>query len=160
MKSGHSDQRWNDGKSNPQGGTFPFTLNRRQTAAGISPSPQLNRLLWGQENLLSSIQIAKDFDSSRLNYGAKGSAPCRVSERRLTLVMQCRAVRNLRTAGASGNIQLVWPLETVPPIYRTATPLPSKHPILYIFSTNLRTEFFKHAANSPIFFLFKMPFIS
>ena len=29
----------------------------------------------------------------------------------------------------------------------------------YIFSTNIRTEFFKHAAHSP-FFLFKMPFIS
>jgi predicted membrane protein len=31
------------------------------------------------------------------------------------------------------------------------TPLPSKHPILYIFSTNTRTEFFKHAAHSPFF---------
>jgi hypothetical protein len=28
------------------------------------------------------------------------------------------------------------------------TPLPSKHPILYIFSTNIYTEFFKHAAHS------------
>ena len=35
------------------------------------------------------------------------------------------------------------------PIYRTGTPLPSKHPILYIFSTNICTEFFKHAAHSP-----------
>jgi hypothetical protein len=35
------------------------------------------------------------------------------------------------------------------PIYRTGTPLPSKHPILYIFSTNIRTEFFKHAAHTP-----------
>jgi hypothetical protein len=32
------------------------------------------------------------------------------------------------------------------------TPLPSKHPILYIFSTNISTEFFKHAAHSPFFF--------
>ena len=39
------------------------------------------------------------------------------------------------------------------PIYRTGTPLPSKHPILYIFSTNIRTEFFKHAAHSPFFSL-------
>jgi hypothetical protein len=38
-------------------------------------------------------------------------------------------------------------------MYRTGTPLPSKHPILYIFSTNIRTEFFKHAAHSPIFTL-------
>jgi hypothetical protein len=38
------------------------------------------------------------------------------------------------------------PLGTVRPIYRTGTPLPSKHPILYTFSTNIRTEFVKHAA--------------
>jgi hypothetical protein len=38
------------------------------------------------------------------------------------------------------------------PIYGTGTPLPSKHPILYIFSTNIRTEFFKHAAHSQFFF--------
>jgi hypothetical protein len=31
------------------------------------------------------------------------------------------------------------------------TPLPSKHPILYIFSTNIRTELFKHAAYSLCF---------
>jgi hypothetical protein len=41
----------------------------------------------------------------------------------------------------------------VRPIYRTGTPLPSKHPILYIFSTNIRTEFFKHAAHFPFFSL-------
>jgi hypothetical protein len=38
------------------------------------------------------------------------------------------------------------------PIYRTGTPLPTKHPILYIFSTNICTEFFKYAAQS-VFFL-------
>jgi hypothetical protein len=37
------------------------------------------------------------------------------------------------------------------PIHRTGTALPSKHPILYIFSTNIRTEFFKHAAHSQLF---------
>jgi hypothetical protein len=37
------------------------------------------------------------------------------------------------------------------PIYRTGTPLPSKHPILYIFLTNIRTELFKNAAHSPLF---------
>jgi hypothetical protein len=31
------------------------------------------------------------------------------------------------------------------------TPLPSKHPILYIFSTNIRSEFFKHAAHTQFF---------
>jgi hypothetical protein len=41
----------------------------------------------------------------------------------------------------------------VRPISRTGTPLPSKHPILYIFSTNIHSEFFKHAAHSPFFSL-------
>jgi hypothetical protein len=45
------------------------------------------------------------------------------------------------------------PLGTVRPLCRTGTPLPSRHPILYIFSTNIRTEFFKHAARSPYFSL-------
>jgi predicted membrane protein len=39
------------------------------------------------------------------------------------------------------------------PIYRTGTPLHSKNTILYIFSTNIRTEFFKHAAHSLFFSL-------
>jgi hypothetical protein len=39
------------------------------------------------------------------------------------------------------------------PIYGTGTPLPSKHPILCIFSTKVRNEFFKQAANSPFFSL-------
>jgi hypothetical protein len=33
----------------------------------------------------------------------------------------------------------------------TGTPFPSKNPILYIFSTNLRTKFFEHAAHSQFF---------
>jgi hypothetical protein len=37
----------------------------------------------------------------------------------------------------------------VRPIYRTGTPLPSTHPIFYIFSTNKSTDFFKHAVHSP-----------
>ena len=41
---------------------------------------------------------------------------------------------------------------------RTA-PLTSRCFILYVYSTNIRTEYFKHAAHSPFFFLFKMPFI-
>jgi len=41
---------------------------------------------------------------------------------------------------------------------RTA-PLTSKCCILYIYSTNIGTEYFKHGIYSP-FFLFKMPFVS
>ena len=40
---------------------------------------------------------------------------------------------------------------------RTA-PLTSKRCILYIYSTNVGTEYFKHALYSP-FFLFKMQFV-
>ena len=42
---------------------------------------------------------------------------------------------------------------------RTA-PLTSKRCILYIYSTNVCTEYFKHALYSPFFFLFKMQFVS
>jgi len=41
---------------------------------------------------------------------------------------------------------------------RTA-PLTSKHCILYIYSTNIGTEYFKHGKYSPFFFLFKMQFV-
>jgi hypothetical protein len=43
------------------------------------------------------------------------------------------------------------PLTTVLPVYRTGVPLPSKCCILDLFSTNIGTEFFKHAALSPFF---------
>ena len=42
---------------------------------------------------------------------------------------------------------------------RTA-PLTSKRCILYVYSTNIGTEYFKHALYSPFFFLFKMQFVS
>ena len=41
------------------------------------------------------------------------------------------------------------------------TPLTSKRCILYIYSTNIGTEYFKHGIYSPFFFsLFKMQFVS
>jgi len=39
-------------------------------------------------------------------------------------------------------------------------PLTSKRCILYIYSTNTGTEYFKHGIYSPFFFLFKMQFVS
>ena len=42
---------------------------------------------------------------------------------------------------------------------RTA-PLTSKRCILYIYSTNIGTEYFKHALYFPFLFLFKMQFVS
>jgi hypothetical protein len=46
-----------------------------------------------------------------------------------------------------------YPLETMCPIYRTGTPLPSKKPILYIFFYKYPYWIFKHAAHSPCFSL-------
>ena len=45
----------------------------------------------------------------------------------------------------------ILPLRTVRPIHRTGVPLPSKCCILYIFSTNVNTEYFKQSAHSPFF---------
>ena len=46
-----------------------------------------------------------------------------------------------------------------PHMGRTA-PLTSKRCILYIYSSNIGTEYFKHSLHSPFFFLFKMQFVS
>ena len=45
------------------------------------------------------------------------------------------------------------------PYMGLTAPLTSKRCILYIYSTNIGTEYFKHALYSP-FFLFKMQFVS
>ena len=53
-------------------------------------------------------------------------------------------------------------LNRLTPIYPymgRAAPLTSKRCILYIYATNVVTEYFKHALYSP-FFLFKMQFVS
>jgi hypothetical protein len=42
----------------------------------------------------------------------------------------------------------------------TALPLLGYIYILYMYSTNIGTKHFKHAAHSPFFLLFKMPFVS
>ena len=46
-------------------------------------------------------------------------------------------------------------------LYMSRTePLTSKRCILYIYSTNIGTEYFKHVLYSPFFSLFKMQFVS
>ena len=61
-----------------------------------------------------------------------------------------------RSASQSGRFNRLTPND--PYMGRTA-PLTSKRCILYIYSTNIGTEYFKHALNSPLF-LFKMQFVS
>ena len=78
-------------------------------------------------------------------------------------VLSCdgRCFRNLRHFGRRKNIARVNYALTPNDHYsrRTAT-LPSKYCILYIYSTNIGTEYFKHGIHSPFFSLFKMQFVS
>ena len=55
---------------------------------------------------------------------------------------------------------LLWfnPLTPNDPYSGRTAPLTSKRCILYIYSTNIGTEYFKHGIYSPFFFLFKMYF--
>ena len=53
----------------------------------------------------------------------------------------------------------VSPLTPNDPYRDRPAPLTSKRCILYIYSTNISTEYFKHGIYSP-FFLFKMQFVS
>ena len=58
------------------------------------------------------------------------------------------------------NFQIFNPLASNDVYISRTAQLTSRRCILSIYSTNILTEYFKHAANSPFFFLFKMPFIS
>jgi hypothetical protein len=72
-------------------------------------------------------------------------APCQLFHQHRTMIYRQGPVRHITV------LLNLHPLGIVRPIYRTGTPLPSKHPILCIFSTNIHTEFFKNAALSPFF---------
>ena len=78
----------------------------------------------------------------------------------------CDAHRGLYALGTGASLlggkaamERSWPLMSISPlkpndayIGRT-TPLTSRRCILYIYSTNIRTEYYKHAAHSPFFSL-------
>jgi hypothetical protein len=54
-----------------------------------------------------------------------------------------------------------WPFSKLFRTYSGHTaPLTSKHCILYIYSTNIGTEYFKHGIYSSFFLIFKMQFVS
>ena len=56
---------------------------------------------------------------------------------------------------------IINPMMPNDPYSGRTTPLTSKRCILYIYSTNIGTEYFKHGMYSPFFFsLFKMQFVS
>ena len=73
---------------------------------------------------------------------------------RLKLVMKVRNILFNVT-----NLQRRFQTEVFLALWRTAQ-LTSRRCILNIYSTNILTEYFKHATHSPFFFFFKMPFIS
>ena len=56
--------------------------------------------------------------------------------------------------------QKVNPLTPNDPYRGRTAPLTSKRSILYNYSTNIGTEYFKHGIYSPFFSLFKMQFVS
>ena len=56
--------------------------------------------------------------------------------------------------------KLLNPLTPNDPYRGHTAPLTSKRCILYIYSTNIGTEYFKHGIYSPFFLIFKMQFVS
>jgi len=57
-------------------------------------------------------------------------------------------------------VHYIDPLTPNDPYRGRTAPLTSKRCILYIYSTNIATEYFKHGIHSPFFSLFKMQFVS
>ena len=55
--------------------------------------------------------------------------------------------------GSTYTVQSISPLAPNDPYRDLTAPLTSKHFILYIYSTNIGTEYFKHGINSPVFSL-------
>ena len=91
--------------------------------------------------------------SSPLHPDMLWGPPSIVSNRYEGLFSQSKAIQG---------VKFTIPLNTLTPndLYMSRTaPLTSKRCILYIYSTNVGTEYFKHALYST-FFLFKMQFVS
>ena len=70
---------------------------------------------------------------------------------------------NMNFRSLTGYMCICWCINRLTPndpyMGRTAL-LTSKRCILYIYSINIGTEYFKHALYSPFFSLFKMQFVS
>jgi hypothetical protein len=83
--------------------------------------------------------------------------PLRCAPRGALLVLFCMYDTHLTINIQGHYINRLTPND--PYMCRTA-PLTFKRCILYIYSTNIGTEYFKHALYSPFLFLFKMQFVS
>ena len=75
---------------------------------------------------------------------------------------RAKGLMDLIFSSDSRNILEYWINRLAPndPYMGRTAPLTSKRCILYIYSTNIGSEYFKHALYSPFFFLFKMQFVS
>ena len=116
---------------------------------------------------LGSTQPPTEMSTGSISWG-KGVRCVRWT----TLPPSCTVVMksgNLNFLEPSGPLQacngtalpfyLLNPLTSNDPYSGRTAPLNSKRCILYIYSTNIGTEYFKHDIYSP-FFLFKMQFVS
>ena len=71
-----------------------------------------------------------------------------------------RATSDIRILSIELILACFNPLTPNDPYSGRTAPLTSKRCILYTYSTNIGTEYFKHGIYSPFFFLFKMQFVS
>jgi len=85
----------------------------------------------------------------------KGTGLCRVSSPAQDVALVAEAERNTFFSTRDLN-----PLTPHDPYSGRTAPLNSKRCILYIYSTNIGTEYFKHGIYSPVYFRFKMQFAS
>jgi hypothetical protein len=75
--------------------------------------------------------------------------------------MLYRVMQNVRESRGSRVVSSsINPLKPNCPYIGRTAPLTSKRCVLYIYSTNIGTEYFKHGIYAPFFFLFKMQFVS
>ena len=95
--------------------------------------------------------VFRTFDSSE-RYTTEGMYPYHI-----------QLIQRLELADMRNRSELCcWVNRLTPndPYMGRTIPLTSKRCILYIYSTNIGTEYFKHVLYSPFFFLFKMQFVS
>jgi hypothetical protein len=66
----------------------------------------------------------------------------------------------VRAVQKKKSVHKINPLTPNDPYRGRTAPLTSKRFTLYIYSTNIGIEYFKHGISSPFFFIFKMQFVS
>jgi len=156
------------------------SLSCSPCSAGRAFSSALD-VLWATILQLTGIDFCSSFPQHRRgggggkDGGAKKLLRAHYSKRVLPVCwIQCRQIDyDVVQAGGVGWALcrgLIWFLCLIAFLVNRLTPndpcsgrnapLTSKHCGLYIYSTNIGIEYFKHGIYSPFFFLFKMQFVS